>query len=328
MRSKLRSTFAGVLVASLPAFVACSAASPHTVQESEQAPTQAPKQAQAPTQRSNVAANADELFRAGRWAEAAAAYRARVAERPDDGRAWHHLGYALHVQGELDAAIEAHRRASEFPAQRAPSLYNLACANALKGDADAAVQALDGALAAGFRDANLLATDTDLTSVRSDPRFAALLARARGEPGGQHREFDFWIGEWDVFDPTGQQVGSNSITKEERGYLIRERWTDRSGGSGQSLNFVDPTDGLWKQIWVDDRGGVTRYAGRFTDGALRFEGEHLGAGNQRRQARCTFTPQADGSVRQFIEQRDANGAWQPAFDGKYVKRATGSAAAH
>ncbi|MCK6447561.1 MAG: tetratricopeptide repeat protein [Planctomycetes bacterium] len=318
MRFTVRSAVACVLVASSTAFVACSTTNTNDIHES----------AQAPTRRADAEPNADELFRAGRWAEAATAYRARIAAHPDDGQAWHHLGYALHVQGELDAAIEAHRRASEFPAQRAPSLYNLACAQALKGDAEAAFHALDGALAAGFRDATLLSNDSDLASLRGDPRFAACVARARGEPGGRHRELDFWVGEWDVFDPSGQLVGTNSITKAERGYVLCERWTDRSGGSGRSLNFVDPSDGLWKQVWVDDRGGVMRYSGAFVDGALRFEGEHLAPHDVRTPSRCTFTPLADGSVRQFIEQRAPDGVWRPAFDGKYVRRSTTAAAAN
>ena len=30
---------------------------------------------------------------------------------------------------------------------------------------------------------------------------------------GTARDFDFWIGEWDVFGPQGRQVGTNSITR-------------------------------------------------------------------------------------------------------------------
>jgi hypothetical protein len=36
--------------------------------------------------------------------------------------------------------------------------------------------------------------------------------------------------------------------------------------------------------------------------------------------RITWTPNSDGTVRQFWESADEKGAWTVAFDGKYVKQ--------
>ena len=32
----------------------------------------------------------------------------------------------------------------------------------------------------------------------------------------EHRQFDFWVGDWVVHNPQGQQVGTNRIEKIER----------------------------------------------------------------------------------------------------------------
>ena len=66
--------------------------------------------------------------------------------------------------------------------------YNLACALAMQGKNDAALAALTQSVAVGFADTKLLESDTDLTSLRSNPAFAAVKAiaqlneRSAGQP--------------------------------------------------------------------------------------------------------------------------------------------------
>src|SRR5918995_2310288 len=64
----------------------------------------------------------------------------------------------------------------------------------------------------------------------------------------EYRQFDFWIGEWDV-TVRGQPAGTSVITSRENGCMIHEQWTSAGGGSGQSMNFYDRTDGKWHQVW-------------------------------------------------------------------------------
>jgi tetratricopeptide (TPR) repeat protein len=96
---------------------------------------------------------------------------------PDNPNAWFVLARADHAAGDLDGAIKAGHQAAEFPAVRASAFYNLACAYALKGDKDDAFRALLGAKRAGFADRDLMASDPDLKSLQSDPRFLLPLAR-------------------------------------------------------------------------------------------------------------------------------------------------------
>ena len=59
------------------------------------------------------------------------------------------------------------------------------------------------------------------------------------------REFDFWIGDWDV-RPTGQPpvgpAARNTVTLEERGCVVMEHWNAPGGSQGQSFNNLRPLD--------------------------------------------------------------------------------------
>jgi hypothetical protein len=55
--------------------------------------------------------------------------------------------------------------------------YNLGCSYALVRQTDRAFEALNRAVDLGYRDTKHMADDHDLDGIRSDPRYAALVAR-------------------------------------------------------------------------------------------------------------------------------------------------------
>jgi len=255
----------------------------------------------------------DRAFAQQEWEAAVNAYRIVVGEHADDARAWFRLGFALHAARHIDEAIEAHRRAAAFPETRLHALYNLACAFGLKGDSKAAVATLAEAMAAGFVSRSDIASDPDFASISGDAAFRRL-----AREGSLYRQFDFWVGRWEVFDPKGQQVGSSVIALGEKGKVITENWTNMKGQTGTSMNFIDPVDGKWHQIWVDPGGTVIRYAGSWSNGAMVFTGISTDARGRSQASRMTFTPIGDGTVRQVIARSSDNGAtWTPEFDGLY-----------
>jgi hypothetical protein len=138
---------------------------------------------------------------------------------------------------------------------------------------------------------------------------------------GSARDFDFWIGEWDVFGPEGRQVGTNSITRVLDGSALAEHWRGAGGVEGQSLNAYDATRGRWHQTWVDSTGGVLLLDGSLVDGAMVLEGTVTGADAVLPQRqRITWTRESDG-VRQHWETSDDDGiTWKTSFDGRYRRR--------
>ncbi|MFZ5616964.1 MAG: hypothetical protein ACOZAA_06560 [Pseudomonadota bacterium] len=138
-------------------------------------------------------------------------------------------------------------------------------------------------------------------------------------------DFDFWIGEWEVYGPQGKLAGTNSIRKEEYGCLLVERWVNTGGQTGQSYNFVDLATGKWRQVWVS-AGATIDYSGGLNDkGAMVLEGRigyPAGQAGNGAKFRGTWTPNADGTVSQYFQQYDdAKGEWTDWFTGLYRRKA-------
>ncbi|HZX29061.1 MAG TPA: hypothetical protein VFF16_18445 [Telluria sp.] len=131
--------------------------------------------------------------------------------------------------------------------------------------------------------------------------------------GPEHRQFDFWVGRWDVFNPAGKKVGESWIEPFANGCGIEEHWQSTNGVSGRSLNMYDASDRQWHQAWVDSSGSRL-----LLDGAL-VDGKMVLARGQR--DRVTWSVNPDGSVRQHWEaSKDGGATWATSFDGGYVKR--------
>ncbi|MEE8169574.1 MAG: tetratricopeptide repeat protein [Phycisphaerae bacterium] len=262
-------------------------------------------------------------FTAKNWSEAAKAYEAIVKKNPDDGVAWHRLGYSLHALGKLDRAIEAHKKTAEFPRLRRTGRYNLGCAYALKGRPDDAFKALHQAVDAGFRDVSLFRSDADLTGLRKDPRYAKLLARLESNQNdpAKRRQLDFWVGEWDVLNRQGGPAGVNRIEKQENGYLIYEQWTSSGGNTGRSMNYYDPDADKWRQVWIDSGGEIIHFEGGIENGAMVYVGPQIHRDGRKELVRTTLTPQPDGRVihRGDISEDDGK-TWQLRFELTYVPR--------
>lgn len=135
-----------------------------------------------------------------------------------------------------------------------------------------------------------------------------------------YRQFDFWIGEWQVHTPDGKLAGTNHIAREYGGCVLHERYTTPRSYAGESLNTYDAARGVWHQTWVDNEGVLLLLEGRFGAGQMRLEGESKGADGKITRHRITWTPNTDGTVRQFWESTDGAGQWVTAFDGRYSRK--------
>lgn len=87
--------------------------------------------------------------------------------------------HTLHAKRYAEAAVLFRQEAAaeRWPQARASAYYNLACAQALGGQPQAALQALGKAQRLGFNNLQLVRTDTDLASLRVRPEFAAIVGR-------------------------------------------------------------------------------------------------------------------------------------------------------
>ena len=138
--------------------------------------------------------------------------------------------------------------------------------------------------------------------------------------GPEHRQFDFWLGRWDVFKLDGTLAGTSRIERAQDGCIVHERYTTPSGYDGQSLNTYDASRKAWHQTWVDNGGTLLLLDGGLVDGKMVLEGATTGSDGIVTKHRITWTPNPDGTVRQFWESTDPAGAWTVAFDGLYRRK--------
>jgi hypothetical protein len=135
----------------------------------------------------------------------------------------------------------------------------------------------------------------------------------------EHRQFDFWIGEWDVV-AQGTTAGRNRISADLKGCVIVENWTAKGGGRGSSLNFYDRITRVWYQSWIDEQGGALLLKGGLRDGRMVLQSEPVPnpKGDSTVQ-RITWTPEENGLRQLWESSADGGKTWKSVFDGKYVK---------
>lgn len=143
-------------------------------------------------------------------------------------------------------------------------------------------------------------------------------SEACSEPA--HRQFDFWSGDWEVRNPAGQLVGSNRIEIILGGCALTETWTSAGPHRGVSINFYDESTTRWHQTWIGNDGQALYLDGSWQNGQMVLRGAGVARDGTKRIERITWTPNADGSVRQHWEISTDGAEWRTVFDGKYVRR--------
>ncbi len=137
----------------------------------------------------------------------------------------------------------------------------------------------------------------------------------------EFRQFDFWLGDWMVTNPSGKVVGSNSITLEHGGCVLHEHWIGAKGGTGSSLNLFDAATKHWHQTWVDNSGTLLLLDGGLVDGRMVLAGPGKGPKGESVTNRISWEKLVDGRVRQtWTVSSDGGKTWTVSFDGLYAKK--------
>lgn len=133
------------------------------------------------------------------------------------------------------------------------------------------------------------------------------------------RQFDFWLGDWNVAAADGKLVGRDKVEKAYGGCVLQEHWTSVDGGTGGSLSVYDATRKLWHQTWVDSTGTLVVLEGGMKDGRMVLTGEMTGPDGKRQLDRMSWTPK-DSTIRQLWETSEDGGkTWSVIFDVLYSR---------
>jgi len=133
------------------------------------------------------------------------------------------------------------------------------------------------------------------------------------------RQFDFWIGEWEVKGHDGTVYGKNRIESILDGCVIMENWTGTGVSKGKSFNFYDRHNNQWIQRWVDNAGGNLDLYGEVKAGKAVFRGTSTSSNGKTVHNVLTIKKGAKNEVFQIWEQSQDSISWQKVFDAVYHK---------
>jgi hypothetical protein len=135
----------------------------------------------------------------------------------------------------------------------------------------------------------------------------------------EHRQLDFWVGDWDVFrTDTNARVAKSHIEKLYAGCAVGEHWMPLQGSGGGSLNSYRPYSKQWVQVWTDSGNNLIEFAGSWDGKRMNFEGTSVTTSGQKQPVRMTYERGADGSVVQTGYQAEGRGKpWKVTYQLVY-----------
>lgn len=137
-----------------------------------------------------------------------------------------------------------------------------------------------------------------------------------------HRQFDFWLGDWDTFrigKTNGPSVARNQVTSILGGCVLHEVYTRTDGYTGESFTIYDNARKRWHQSWVSNEGewlvveGVRQGKQIVLTGSTTDDkGETL--------HRVSWEHVSDGVRETATQSRDGGKTWQADFDIVFRRR--------
>jgi hypothetical protein len=270
---------------------------------------------------------AEVAFQKHEWAKAAEAYEKVTVVTPEDGVAWLRLGISLVQLGKGLAAVVPLEKAQKLGVQASLVQYQLAQALALGGDTKGALGVLEALAEADFYPAGPpAAQEKAFAALARDAQFAKLSAEMEvnrapcksGDAASPYRQFDFWVGDWDVMDKAGNAVGTSHVERILGECVLLENWHGQGGGEGKSLSTWNPGLKRWEQYWADGQGAPIFFTGRVEEAELRLRADTATRSGALVTRRVAFSKLPGGRVRQLSEaSSDGGRTWATEYDFTY-----------
>jgi len=243
-------------------------------------------------------------------------------------RVWLRLGAAMRSLGRYEEALAAFEKAGQSGAGLFGE-YGKAAVYVALNQPEKAFASLDKAVQQGYADPDALTSDPDLSVLRNDPRFARIIEQAKKNQRPcaytpENRQFDFWLGEWNVSTTQGAVPSGNSkIELILEDCVVQENWKSlNSPYAGKSYNIYNASLKRWEQYWVDSVGGNIFFYGGLKDGVMDYWTDDLPQPDGTKLKRhLQFFKLGSDSVRQFSQgSSDGGKSWQVEYDFTYIRK--------
>jgi tetratricopeptide (TPR) repeat protein len=272
---------------------------------------------------------ANGAYEAKNWQRAAKLYEELSKEMTTPPpRVWLRLGAAMRSLGRYEEALAAFEKAGQSGAGLFGE-YGKAAVYVALNQPEKAFASLDKAVQQGYADPDALTSDPDLSVLRNDPRFARIIEQAKKNQHPcaytpENRQFDFWLGEWNVSTTQGAVPSGNSkIELILEDCVVQENWKSlNSPYAGKSYNIYNASLKRWEQYWVDNVGGNIFFYGGLKDGVMDYWTDDLPQPDGTKLKRhLQFFKLGSDSVRQFSQgSSDGGKSWQVEYDFTYIRK--------
>ncbi len=151
--------------------------------------------------------------------------------------------------------------------------------------------------------------------VASIPGFAALsLAGPCAAPA--YRQFDFWVGDWDVIDEKQPAVAVAHARVEVilDGCVLHETYEAMDGHKGESFSVYDVSRQIWHQSWVTNNGQLLTIEGHLQGREMLLTGIDYLPDGKPRYVRGSWRQEKDGVREIAARSTDGGVSWVPWFD--------------
>ena len=265
---------------------------------------------------------ADSLVKNKEYQKAEELYKEIIKNESGNNLAIYKLASLYYSEKKYNEAIENYLKL--VPNKNPAVLYNLACTYSLIDNKSEALKYLQEAVNNGFSQVSLLKTDNDLENIREEKEFAEILKSVKSlENFPEAKKFDFWVGEWNVYNPQKQKVGDSKIEKILKGAVILENWAGVSGYTGKSFNHFNMDKKKWEQYWVDQNSNSIYFEGNYDSSkkAIVYYSYDHAEDSSPYIRRLTFYNLGTDKVRQFSQRSTDKGeTWTTEYDFTYIRK--------
>jgi len=140
----------------------------------------------------------------------------------------------------------------------------------------------------------------------------------------EYRQFDFWIGEWEVKNSNDQVVGTSKVELILNDCVIFENWQSANPGyAGKSFNYYNRATQKWNQKWIDTNASPIEFEGSYDEEeeALYYTAITTNREGLEVLNKMTFYKSSEDYVNQLWEQSSDEGkTWTTVFDGHYRRK--------
>jgi hypothetical protein len=132
----------------------------------------------------------------------------------------------------------------------------------------------------------------------------------------EHRQLDFWMGSWDVYETAdrSKQIARARVDGLLSGCVLHEVYEGNNGLKGQSFSLYDSARKLWHQSWVTNRGQLLLLDGGMEGDRMVLSGTLRTTDGTTELIRGEWT-RVEGGVREVATtSKDGGKSWLPLFD--------------